>query len=306
VHIGKEPMTHNTGGVRMNRNSNGKHSTTTVPGTNRTARKARSLGRLTAATLALAAPVAAAGAVLTSTAANATTVPSYALHLSGHSASFGSVNIGARVAKKVTLTNTGSKALQPVQVTSGSGEFSVGGSCVKATVAPGKSCAYTVTFAPTTAGAVAASMQVFSVQGTPAQSVALSGTGVVQQMQAYNYLYTFTSPPVINGVQAPQSFQGTGFAAAGTYAFGQTIPVFDAAGLNQIGTYRIGTVTVEPLNAAQVNTVTVTSYTWGTMHYIIGTGLSAGTATSGLGSEGGSVNGAPFSDHWAAFQPSHW
>ena len=150
-----------------------------------------------------------------------------------------------------------------------------------------------------------AQVQVLSVQGTPAQTVALSGTGVVQQMQAYNYLYTFTNPPVINGIAAPQSFQGTGFAPAGTYTFGQTIPVYDATGLTQIGTYRIGTVTDLPLNAAQVNTVTVTTYTWGTMHYITGTGLSAGTATGGLGSEGGSVNGSSFNDHSPAIQPSH-
>jgi hypothetical protein len=289
----------------MNRNR--KHSsTTTVAGADRTASKARSVGRLTAAALALAAPLAVAGAALTSTAAGATTVPSYALHLSAHSVAFGSVNTGASLAKQVTLTNTGSKALQPVQIASGSGEFSVGGSCVNATVAPGKTCGYTLSFAPTAAGAVTGSVQVLSVQGTPAQAIALSGTGVVQQMQAYNFLYTFTNPPVINGSAAPQSFQGTGFAPAGTYTLGQTIPVFDAAGLNQIGTYRIGTVTTEPLNAAQVNTVTVTTYTWGTTHYITGTGLSAGTATGGLGSEGGSVYGASFTDHWAAIQPSHW
>jgi hypothetical protein len=263
-------------------------------------RARRTVGRLGAAGLALAAPLAIAGAALSGTAAGATTPPSYALSLSTHSLAFGSVNTGSHLTKSVTVTNTGSKSLQPVKIKSGSGRFSVSGSCVNATLAPAAACKYNVTFTPLAAGTVTGNLQVLSVQGTPAQNVALSGTGVVQQMQAYNYLYTFTNPPAINGVAAPQSFQGTGFAPAGTYTLGQIIPVWDAAGLNQIGSYRIGTVTDQPLDAAELNTVVVNTYNWGTNHYIVGTGLSATTATGGLGSEGGSVNGFSFNDHHAA------
>jgi Abnormal spindle-like microcephaly-assoc'd, ASPM-SPD-2-Hydin len=267
---------------------------------------ARTAGRVAAAGLALAAPLAIAGAALSGGSAEASTIPSYAMSLSTHALSFGSVNVGSHLSKSVTVTNTGSKALQPVKVKSGSTRFSASGSCVNATLAPGTSCKYTVKFTPTAAGTVSGNLQVLSVQGTPAQNVALSGTGVVQQMQAYNYLYTFTNPPVINGVAAPQSFQGTGFAPAGTYAFGQTIPVYDTAGLTQIGTYRIGTVSEQPLDAAQLNTVVVNTYTWGTNHYIAGTGLSSTTATGGLGSEGGSVNGNPFNDHNPAIVQQHF
>ncbi len=267
---------------------------------------ARTAGRLAAAGLALAAPLALAGAALSGTAAEATTIPSYALNLSTHSLAFGSVNVGSHLSKSVTVTNVGSKSLQPVKLKSGSNEFKVGGTCVNATLVPSTSCKYNVTFTPTAGGAVTGNLQVLSLQGTAAQNVALSGTGVVQQMQAYNYLYTFTNPPVINGVAAPQSFQGTGFAPAGTYTFGEVIPVYDPTGLTQIGTYRIGTVTDQPLDAAKVNTVVVTSYTWGTNHYIVGTGLSAPTATGGLGSEGGSVNGYSFNDQHAAIFQMHF
>jgi hypothetical protein len=52
--------------------------------------------------------------------------------------------------------------------------------------------------------------------------------------------------------------------------------------------------------------VTVNTYTWGTNHYITGTGLSANTGTTGLGSESGNVYGQTFSDQHAAIQPSHW
>jgi hypothetical protein len=278
----------------------------TSTSTSTAAAAGRKVTRLTVAGLAVAAPLTIAAAALSGTAAQATTVPSYAMHLSTHSLSFGSVNVGSHLSKSVTVTNTGSKALQPVKVKSGSGRFSVGGTCVNATLAPSTSCKYTVKFTPTAAGTVAGNLEILSVQGTPAENVALSGTGVVQQMQAYNYLYTFTNPPVVNGIAAPQSFQGTGFAPAGTYTLGQTIPVYDAAGLNQIGTYRIGTVTDQPLDPAQLNTVVVNTYTWGTNHYIAGTGLSSTTATGGLGSEGGSVNGNSFNDHHAAIFQMHF
>jgi hypothetical protein len=274
---------------------------------NRTAAaSARTASRLAVAGLAVAAPLSIAAAAVSGTAAGASTIPSHAMKLSTHSLSFGSVNVGSHLSKSVTVTNTGSKALQPVKVKSGSSRFSVGGTCVNATLAPSASCKYTVRFTPTAAGTVTGNLQVLSLQGTAAQNVALSGTGVVQQMQAYNYLYTFTNPPVINGVAAPQSFQGTGFAPAGTYTFGQVIPVYDAAGLTQIGSYRIGTVTDQALDAAKLNTVVVNTYTWGTNHYIAGTGLAATTATGGLGSEGGSVNGYSFNDHHAAFFQMHF
>lgn len=265
----------------------------------------RSVARLAAAGLAVAAPLAIAGAAL-GTPAQATTLPSYAFSLSSHSVAFGSVNTGSSLSKTVTLTNTGAKALQPVSILSGSTAITSGGSCTNATVAPAGKCTYTLAFAPTAAGAASASLQVLTLQGTPVQTVAASGTGVVQMMESYNYLYTYTNPPVINGVAAPQSFQGTGFAPAGTYTMGQTINVYDTAGLNVIGTYRMGATAAVPLNAGQLNTVAVNVYTWGTTRYITGTGLAPRTGTSGLGSEGGNVNGSTFSDQYAAIHPSHW
>jgi hypothetical protein len=282
----------------MNRNTNRTGAATFRPG--------RFVARLAAAGLAVAAPLAIAGAAFSGP-AQATTVPSYAFTLSSHSVAFGSVNTGASLANAVTLTNIGSKALQPVQILSGSPAITLnGGSCVNATVAPAGKCTYTLAFAPTAAGTASASLQVLTLQGTPVQTVAASGTGVVQLMESYNYLYTYTNPPVINGVAAPQSFQGTGFAPAGTYTMGQSIPVYDTAGLNVIGTYRIGATATVPLNAAQLNTVAVNVYTWGTTRYINGTGLAARTGTTGLGSEGGNVNGNTFSDQFAAIHPSHW
>lgn len=266
----------------------------------------RSVARLAAAGLALAAPLAIAGAAFSGP-AQATTVPNYALSLSTHTLAFGPVNTGATLTRTVTLTNTGAKAVQPVQILSGSPAITLtGGSCRNASVAPAGKCTYTLAFAPTTAATATAALQVLTLQGTPAQTVTATGTGVVQMMQSYNYLYTYTNPPAINGVAAPQSFQGTGYAPAGTYTMGQTINVYDTAGLNVIGTYRIGATAALPLVATQLNTVAVNVYTWGSTRYITGTGLAARTGTTGLGSEGGNVNGNTFSDQFAAIHPSHW
>jgi hypothetical protein len=144
--------------------------------------------------------------------------------------------------------------------------------------------------------------------------VAISGTGVQQLMEHYYFQYTFTNPPVINGVAAPQSFIGTGYAAAGTYATGQTIDVFDVTGLRQIGTYRIGAVdNTVALDSALLNTVDVNEYDWGTNRYTAATGLIDQTGTAGLGSEAGSIAGlglegtnASFNDHQPAVVAHHF
>src|SRR4029078_9968817 len=153
--------------------------------------------------------------------------------------------------------NTGTKPLHPVQVLSAPASVSLSANtCAAAKVPAGGSCTYTVRFAPTSAGAVSGSLQVLTTEGTPAQDGAISATGVQQLMEHYYFQYTFTNPPVINGVAAPQSFIGTGYAAAGTYANGQNIEVFDVTGLRQIGTYRIGAVDhTVALDSALLNTV---------------------------------------------------
>lgn len=278
--------------------------------------------------LGLLIPLGTAGAALaqdTSTAAAAsshvasassTTTPSYRFALSSHTAAFGSVDIGANRTLTVTLTNTGAKALHPVSLTSGSSEFSLtGGTCAGAKVAANATCTYQTTFTPTVAGAVTGSLQVLVAEGAPAQNVALAGTGVQQLMESYHFLYTYTNPPAINGVAAPQSYEGTGYAPVGTYTPGQVITVLDkATGLHEIGQYRFGNVdNTVPADPARLQTVSVTKYTWGTKTYSLGVGLSSNTGTTGLGSESGALIGmgaegtnAPFTDQYPAIHPIHF
>ena len=259
----------------------------------RSSRTSRRLGALAlaaaaAATLPLADAAVASAAPSAPSAISATASTGSAFSLSTHSVAFGSRNTGSATTKKVVLKNTGTKALHPVQVLSAPASVSSA-----RTPAPRPRCRsvaaarYTVRFAPTAAGAVSASLQVLTTEGTPAQNVAISGTGVQQLMEHYYFQYTFTNPPVINGVAAPQSFIGTGYAAAGTYATGQTIDVFDVTGLRQIGTYRIGAVDNSvALDSALLNTVDVNEYDWGTNRYTAATGLIDQTGHGRAGQRG--------------------
>jgi phospholipase C len=118
--------------------------------------------------------------------------------------------------QSVTLTNSGTATLSltKIQASTGYGETNTCGTSVKA----GKSCTITVTFAPTSAGTIAGTIQVFdNANGSP-QKVSLTGTAIrgIDQIQHIvfivkenrsfnNYFGTFpgatgaTSGPVSNG-----------------------------------------------------------------------------------------------------------
>ncbi len=134
-------------------------------------------------------------------------------------------------------------------------------------------------------------------------------------MESYFFKYTYSNPPAINGIAAPQSYIGLGFAPVGTYKPGQTLPILDkATGLKQIGTYQIGNVNDQvPFNAQQINHLSVAEYDWGPNRYISGTGLVANPAANGLGSENGTLLGlgafgtnVTFNNQHTAINPIHF
>jgi cytochrome c553 len=90
---------------------------------------------------------------------------------------FGTQTVGAAaVTQNVTLTNSGNVALAISSITaSGAAGVSAGAGTCGATLAVGASCAVPVTFAPTSAGTVAASLLVRS--NAPDLHVAISGAG---------------------------------------------------------------------------------------------------------------------------------
>jgi hypothetical protein len=136
-------------------------------------------------------------------------------------------------------------------------------------------------------------------------------------MESYFFSYTYSNPPAINGVAAPQSYIGQGFAPVGTYKPGQTINILDkATGLRQVGTYQIGNVNdTVAFDATKLNHVTVSEYDWGTQRITTGTGLQTNPAVgaTGLGSEGGVLLGRGafgtdilFNDQYPAIKPIHF
>jgi phospholipase C len=146
-----------------------------------------------------------------------TSVSAPAVKLSPTSLTFGQQVIGTVSAgQNVTLTNSGTALLNltRIQASAGYAETNTCGKSVKA----GKSCTITVTFAPTSAGTIAGTIQVFdNAKGSP-QKVVLTGTAIrgidqiqhivfiIKENRSFNeYFGTFpgatgaTSGPVSNG-----------------------------------------------------------------------------------------------------------
>ena len=92
------------------------------------------------------------------------------------SLSFNNVNDGSSSSLTVTLTNTGNSSVTISSATATGAGFSSMG-VAGTTLTPNQTATLTVTFAPTTAGAVSGSVTVAS-NATNSPSIALSGTGV--------------------------------------------------------------------------------------------------------------------------------
>jgi len=120
----------------------------------------------TATNPTLTIPVSATGVTPGALAANPTTL------------SFGSINTGSNRSLSETITNTGgtSIAVSKVGIT-GTG-FSFSGITTPLTINAGKSATFTVSFAPTSAGAVSGNVTVTSTATNPTLTVPVSGTGV--------------------------------------------------------------------------------------------------------------------------------
>jgi Abnormal spindle-like microcephaly-assoc'd, ASPM-SPD-2-Hydin len=94
------------------------------------------------------------------------------------SLAFGSVTVGTSKSLSETLTNTGGSSLT-ISAASASGTgLSLSGLTLPVTLNAGQSTAFTVTFAPTTGGAVSGNVSITSTASN--LSIPLSGTGVTQ------------------------------------------------------------------------------------------------------------------------------
>ena len=111
--------------------------------------------------------------------------PASTLSVSPSSISFGSVDVGTTTtAQKVTLTNTGTSTvtLKSVSLTGTNPSSFLDLSACGSTLAASATCTVLVAFDPATTGGLAATLSVSSSASTTAQTVALSGTGMAQDM----------------------------------------------------------------------------------------------------------------------------
>lgn len=100
---------------------------------------------------------------------------------SANSLSYGTVNVGAKLTKALTVTNNGTGDLRIDSITLGGtnpGQFTLSGSCAGQIVSATGSCEMNVVFTPTSGGSKTASMVIKSDDpDTPSKTIALSGSG---------------------------------------------------------------------------------------------------------------------------------
>jgi MYXO-CTERM domain-containing protein len=133
-----------------------------------------------AASLTLASNASNGGGTVAVSLTGTAAAPAPALSATPSAVAFGSQTIGAAAATQtITLANTGNVALSIGSVgVTGSTAVKLSGSTCGTTLAVGASCATTVSFTPTTEGAVTAALAVAS--NAPALQVGITGTGTTQ------------------------------------------------------------------------------------------------------------------------------
>jgi Abnormal spindle-like microcephaly-assoc'd, ASPM-SPD-2-Hydin len=132
--------------------------------------------------------------------------PTRVLSASTVSVSFGNVNEGTMSSQNVILTDTGNANVTISQVnTTGTG-FSVSGINSEITLTPNQTVTLNVSFAPTSAGAVAGSTTITSNAGNAQLSISLSGTGVQATQHTVALAWTASSS---SGIVGYNVYRGT-------------------------------------------------------------------------------------------------
>jgi hypothetical protein len=121
-----------------------------------------------------------AGTVTSSTATlTVNPAPAPAIQVSPASLSFGNDVVGTTLSQALIVKNTGTATLTITQVTeTGSALFTVSGFTLPLNVNAGQQTTITVTFLPTSTGAVSGSISIASNASNAAPPVTLSGTGI--------------------------------------------------------------------------------------------------------------------------------
>jgi hypothetical protein len=159
-------------------------------------------------TIASDAQTTSSSVALSGTGVNAT----YTMLLNPTSVAFGNLNVGSTAKQTVQLSNTGNTSFTVTQLAAAGTGVSVSGLAVPATIAPSQSVPLTVSFAPTTGGAVAGSVTVTNDGGVNVVA-AVTGTGAQAGLSVTPSSASFGS--VVTGSTNSQTFQVKNSGTAG-------------------------------------------------------------------------------------------
>ncbi len=127
------------------------------------------------------------------------------------SLSFANVQVGSSQTQSVTLTNSGNASLTVSQATVTGTGFSLSGLALPLTLGAGQSAAFSVTFAPQSAGSSSGSVSITSNGSNPNLSIPLSGTGVTQgTLTANPTTLAFGNVQVGNNASLSETLANTG------------------------------------------------------------------------------------------------
>ena len=176
-------------------------------------------------TIASDAQTTSSSVALSGTGVNAT----YTMVLNPTNVVFGNLNVGSTAKQTVQLSNTGNTSFTVTQVAAAGAGVSVSGLAVPATIAPSQGVPLTVTFAPTTGGAVAGSITVTNDGGVNVVG-AVTGTGVQAGLSATPTSVSFGS--VVTGSTNSQTIQlkNTGTASLSVSQVAATGSGFSVSG----------------------------------------------------------------------------
>jgi Abnormal spindle-like microcephaly-assoc'd, ASPM-SPD-2-Hydin len=220
------------------------------------------------------------------------------------SVSFGNVTTGVTNTQTVTISNPGSASLTiSGAALSGTG-FGDSGLSTPLTIAAGGTSTFTVSFAPTTAGAVTGSLTLVNNSTTPSATLALSGTGVAQTLQVAASPTSLSFGSLTTGTSSTQTvtLTNTGNASVSLSKDSVTGTGFSVTGLALPLTLSAGqstsfSVVFDPTTAGSASgSVTITSNATNSPTTIALSGTGASSTNFAV-----SLNWSPSSSSYSGF-----
>jgi len=149
------------------------------------------------------------------------------------SLNFGSIQVGYKQTLAETLINSGGSSLKVTQVTATGAGISVSGLSLPLTLAAGQSQAFSVTFAPRTAGTVNGNLAIANTGSTPTVNVAITaGSQTAGVITPSPSSLNFGSVQVGSNQALPQTLTNTGGSTATVTQVNPTGTGFSVSGLS--------------------------------------------------------------------------